>query len=130
MSLWDPPTNPTERTSGRPSRIQIAQVVNVNADGTIDAKLLTSRTTKVKVPVPLSWAPQRGERCLLADRDGDPNQPISLGFFAPADGSLKGPTTRPATKPTVTGSRGGNAALTSLLAALASAGYITDNTTA
>lgn len=36
----------------------------------------------------------------------------------------------PATKPSVTGSRGGNAALASLITALASYGLITDNTTA
>jgi hypothetical protein len=38
--------------------------------------------------------------------------------------------TTPVTKPTVTGSRGGNAALASLLTALASTGLITDSTTA
>jgi hypothetical protein len=38
--------------------------------------------------------------------------------------------TTPVTKPTVTGSRGGNAALASLLTALASEGLITDSTTA
>lgn len=38
--------------------------------------------------------------------------------------------TAPAAKPTVTGSRGGNAALASLLTALASLGLITDSTTA
>ncbi|MET4683269.1 hypothetical protein [Brevundimonas faecalis] len=43
-----------------------------------------------------------------------------LGFFA----------TAPAAKPVVTGSRGGNAALASLLAGLAALGLITDSTTA
>ena len=38
--------------------------------------------------------------------------------------------TPPATKPTITGSRGGNAVLASLITALASYGLITDNTTA
>lgn len=42
-----------------------------------------------------------------------------LGFFAGA----------PVAKPTVTGAKGGNAALTSLLAALANLGLITDSTT-
>src|ERR1700741_3439712 len=36
----------------------------------------------------------------------------------------------PASKPTITGSRGGNAALASLITALATLGLITDNTTA
>lgn len=43
-----------------------------------------------------------------------------VGFF----------NTAPATKPTVTGSRGGNAALASLLTALASLGILIDSTTA
>lgn len=43
-----------------------------------------------------------------------------LGFYG----------TTPVAKPTVTGSRGGNAALTSLLAALSSTGLINNNTTA
>lgn len=38
--------------------------------------------------------------------------------------------TTPQTKQTVTGSRGGNAALASLLTALATVGLITDSTTA
>ena len=45
----------------------------------------------------------------------------STGFFG---------STPPAAKPTVTGSRGANAALASLLTALASYGLITDSTTA
>ncbi len=43
-----------------------------------------------------------------------------IGFFA----------TTPAAKPTVSGSRGGNAALASLLTGLAGLGLITDSTTA
>ena len=42
-----------------------------------------------------------------------------LGFF----------TTAPVTKPTVTGAKGGNAALTSLMTALAGLGLVTDSTT-
>ncbi len=46
-------------------------------------------------------------------------------------GSLYGAfSATPTTKPTVTGSRGGNAALASLLTALATLGWITDSTTA
>lgn len=45
---------------------------------------------------------------------------IAVGFFGQA----------PAAKPTITGSRGGNAALASLLTALATLGLITNNTTA
>lgn len=49
--------------------------------------------------------------------DGTANQ---VGFFGAT----------PASKPSVTGSRGGNAALASLLTALATLGLVTDNTTA
>lgn len=49
--------------------------------------------------------------------DGATNQ---VGFYGAA----------PASKPAVTGSRGGNAALASLITALATLGLITDNTTA
>lgn len=46
--------------------------------------------------------------------------PAAIGFYG----------TSPQTKQTITGSRGGNAALASLLTALAALGLITDNTTA
>ena len=46
--------------------------------------------------------------------------PAAIGFYG----------TSPQTKQTITGSRGGNAALASLLTALASTGLITDSTTA
>jgi hypothetical protein len=49
--------------------------------------------------------------------DGAANQ---VGFFGAS----------PASKPAVTGSRGGNAALASLITALATLGLVTDNTTA
>jgi len=49
--------------------------------------------------------------------DGAANQ---VGFYGAS----------PASKPTITGSRGGNAALASLITALATLGLITDNTTA
>lgn len=52
-----------------------------------------------------------------------------LGAFE-TEGNLGFYGTTPIAKPTVTGSRGGNAALASLLTALASLGLIVDNTTA
>lgn len=92
--LLDPGTGGPIRTKGLPTRIQIAAVVAVHTDGTIDARLLTSRAVKANVEVPRWWAPQVGERCLLADVDGDKQRPICLGYFAPADGGLTPPTTR------------------------------------
>jgi hypothetical protein len=49
---------------------------------------------------------------------GDFKFPAKVGFYG----------TNPVAKPVVTGSRGGNAALTSLLAALGSMGLIANNT--
>lgn len=46
------------------------------------------------------------------------------------DTEIQGKLTAPVSPPSVTGSRGGNAALASLLTVLASLGLITDNTTA
>ena len=66
-----------------------------------------------------------GGSMVLTAGNGTPNGGIRLattllGFFA----------TAPVAKPAVTGSRGGNAALASLLTALAALGLITDSTTA
>jgi hypothetical protein len=61
---------------------------------------------------------------------------LIAGTTAPAplvrasEGKLAFNNTAPIAKPTVTGSRGGNAALASLLTALANYGLITDSTTA
>lgn len=46
------------------------------------------------------------------------------------DTEIQGKLTTPVAPPSVTGSRGGNAALASLLTVLAGLGLITDNTTA
>lgn len=46
------------------------------------------------------------------------------------DTEIQGKLTTPVSPPSVTGSRGGNAALASLLTALAGLGLITNNTTA
>jgi hypothetical protein len=50
-------------------------------------------------------------------------------FRATTNGNLAFRNSAPIAKPTVTGSRGGNAALASLLTALANQGLITDSTT-
>lgn len=50
-------------------------------------------------------------------------------YLQTATGVYRTVVTVPATPPTITGSRGGNAALASLLTALATLGVITDNTT-
>ena len=60
---------------------------------------------------------------------------IANGDMSIMSGSLRMPSkvgfgVTPVSRPTVTGSRGGNAALTSLLSALASLGLITNSTTA
>lgn len=53
----------------------------------------------------------------------------SPGFSVSGAGDVAGKTFTPSSKPAVTGSRGGNAALASLLSALAAIGLITDSST-
>lgn len=85
-------SHPEQTVTGQPSRVQVAQVVAVNADdGTIDASPLNGRATKTHIDYPTWWVPQMGERCLIGDRDGDPRQPVCLGFIGPADGGAAGP---------------------------------------
>jgi hypothetical protein len=55
---------------------------------------------------------------------------VGTTFYVTPDGDVLGRKFMPSVKPTVTGSRGGNAALTSLLKGLASVGLIINNTTA
>ena len=69
----------------------------------------------------------------LVDKEGDTWQSggAMLGGDLDHDGSNVGfYDTAPATRQTVTGSRGGNAALQSLLTALSTIGLITDSSTA
>lgn len=63
---------------------------------------------------------------LLVDEDGD----VWVGGAMRIVGNVGFYDTAPGAKPTVTGSRGGNAALASLLTGLAGLGLITDSTTA
>jgi hypothetical protein len=62
-------------------------------------------------------------RATMTDEDGNPAYESGIG--ATTVGFYDA---TPVTKPTVTGSKGGNAALASLIAALASQGLITDTT--
>lgn len=75
----------------------------------------------------------QGAANLTGIRYSGPNVEIGVGAsFAAGFGvnTVGFCGTTPVSKPTVTGSRGGNAALASLLTALASTGLITDSTTA
>jgi hypothetical protein len=54
----------------------------------------------------------------------------SPGFSVDPSGALTAQSFTPNTKPTISGSRGGNAALASLITALAGLGLVTDSTTA
>lgn len=76
----DPPTN----VKGRPSRMQKAAVVTLNPDGTVDAKLRTSRAVRVSVPVFLNGAAVAlGDEVILVDLDGDPNTPAIIASRTP-----------------------------------------------
>ena len=92
---------------------QVHTIEALNADGSADWDLqLASRTCTI---YSRAWG-----NSLQANSDGSIQLSASkVGFF----------TTAPIAKPTVTGSKGANAALTSLMAALASYGLVVDSTT-
>lgn len=90
--------------------IGAGQYAAVRSDG-LGSIPLIGNTNSDLTPVPY----------IVVDRD---SQGTMLG------GNVGFNNTPPAAKPTVTGSRGGNAALASLLAALAAMGLITDGTSA
>lgn len=73
-------------------------------------------------PVPVSV-----EAMTVIAADVAAKAPIANPVFT---GTVTFDTLTPTTKPTVTGSRGGNAALASLLTGLAALGLITNSTTA
>lgn len=103
--------------SGRPSRIWHANVTALNPDGTIDCSPANgSRAGKIGVLVPSLHHPVVGDTVLLCDLNGDQRHPVMIAALT-------------AGIPTVTGSKAGNAALASLLAALTARGWIIDHTT-
>lgn len=96
--LYDPYSHPPTPVGGDAlGNVQLAEVTVYNTDdGTVDAKLLTSRATMIRIPVPGWYVPTVGDRVFVADRDGDPRQPLCLGYYGPQDGSVKAPQTRSA----------------------------------
>lgn len=101
---------------GIPTRIWAANLVVVHPDGTVDIEPVQSRAVKNGVQVPNWYKPHVGDQVLACDLNGNQQTPIVICPLA-------------ITIPTVTGSRSGGAALTSLLTALASWGLIINNTT-
>jgi hypothetical protein len=130
MSIYDPVGSPRS-VRGTPSRIQRAFVTVVKADGTVDARMIGRALTKSTLEVPRWYKPTKGDQILVADIDGDQNRPIVLGFISDAKGSSKGPQGEfhNPNPPKVTGSKGANAALTSLMKALSELGLVVDETT-
>lgn len=78
MSYLDPQQPPTRATLN-PRAIHSAQVLVVNADGSVDVRLLTSRSTRHRVPVIAGLSPTLGARVLLAHLDEDPQTPVVIG---------------------------------------------------
>jgi len=107
---------PSRPTNGTPTRVWAADVVAVHPDGTVNAQPVQSRATKVNVQVPVLYKPAVGDRILITDLNGDPQIPVMVGILS-------------GSRPTVTGAKGGNVALASLITALANLGLVTDNTT-
>jgi len=99
--------------TGKPSLVETSRMINTNAPLTGGGSLVSDRTldinvfsSSVKGAVPASGG-------------------VGTNYLS-ADGTFKNPLSRTIS---VTGSRGGNAALASLLTALAGLGLITDGTT-
>lgn len=109
--------HPGHPSRGTPARTWLAEVITINPDGTVDARPVNSRATKIGVQIPGGYAPTLGDMVLITDVGGDPRQPIVVQ-----------PITR--TIPTVTGAKTGNTPLVlSLLAALRDLNLIDDQTT-
>lgn len=103
--------------SGVPTRVWVADVITVNPDGTVNCQPVASRASKVNVPVPDAYVPQLGDRVIVTDINGDRQSPVVIATLVRAG------------VPSVTGSRSSGAALQNLLAVLAAANLIVDNTT-
>jgi hypothetical protein len=130
MSLYDPVGMP-RTLRGTPSHIELATVSVVNSDGTIDAQMVGRTAIKSQLEVPRWYKPVKGDRILTTDIAGDQNRPIVIAFVSDEKGSSHGPqgnfyNPHP---PKVTGSKGGNAALTSLMKALSELDLVVDETT-
>ena len=105
------------------------EILLEETDGPLDEKIwgyranggnLTLRTINDAFTAASNW--------MLVSRTGITVDQVT--FFASVEvGKFGANGTTPITKPTITGSRGGNAALASLLTALANYGLITDSTT-
>lgn len=130
MSIYDPVGMP-RTLRGTPSHIELATVSVVNSDGTIDAQMVGRTAIKSTLEVPRWYKPVKGDRILTTNIAGDQNRPIVLAFISDEKGSANGPqggfyNPHP---PKVTGSKAGNAALTSLMKVLAELGLVVDETT-
>lgn len=73
----DPFSVPTP-AGGQPGQLQRAEVTVINADGTVDVRLTSSRAARNSVPVVAGISPTVGSRVVLAHLDGDPQAPIVL----------------------------------------------------
>jgi hypothetical protein len=93
-----------------------SMILNNNADGGGHAQIKLGASGSV-----FAVTNSSGDNVLLMGGSGDVNLQGGLGLFG---------TPAVSSKPSVTGSRGGNPALASLLTALASYGLVTDSTTA
>lgn len=90
------PVDPPAPVGGVPARIIECEVVTVNANGTVDARNVASRTTKLAIRVPAGYVPVAGDRVLVCDVGGDVQRPAVvevLESLAPVTG---GPPTGPA----------------------------------
>lgn len=76
--LQDAMVRPTLQAPGVPVRLWAAQVVVVNPDGTVDVQPVSSRSTKVAVPVAVGVTPTVGDLVVVTEMAGDPQAPLVL----------------------------------------------------
>lgn len=117
MLIQEPHVAPPTGVKGSPSTLRTGVVVTVNSDGSVDVRAEDSRSGWRSLVPPRWYVPTSGDRVLVGNVQGDSQQ---MTLLLPLTGQ----------RPAVTGSRGGNVALASLLTALDGLGLITNSTTA
>lgn len=77
LTGWGP-VDPPLSVRGQAAPLRAAQVTVVNADDTVDVRLLKSRAGRHQVPVVTGLTLAAGDRVIVTDLDGDPNTPVVI----------------------------------------------------
>lgn len=74
--MWEQPLNPPSGPTGQATGLRIGEVFAVNADGSVDVRMVTSRATRTRAQCPDTFTATVGDRVLVADIDGAKDQPV------------------------------------------------------